>query len=134
MANERWFLEALIESLRLMAADYETQVAALPQFVCVADEIATTYDETYLLVDQIVAAGLIDPAIVARFANIDEQTEAMSERTELWTLDTLRTAPEWQNLRTQARDILAALGESPRPPSLEWITYVGEGPPTDHPH
>jgi hypothetical protein len=59
-AREARFREMLIESVQLLAADFDAQVAALPAFVVVADEVALTFDDCYQLLDQIVAAGLLE--------------------------------------------------------------------------
>lgn len=52
-------LNKVIQSVQLLTADYEQQVSALPDFVHVTDEIASTFEETYALVDDLVNEELI---------------------------------------------------------------------------
>jgi hypothetical protein len=129
--DEQRYLTKLIQSLHLVAADAESQIAVLPPFVCVADEVALTYCDSYLLVNQIVEAGLLDRAFVPRLAAMEMQMSRMSgqEHTDLWTDKALRTRPEWESLRVQARAILADLGIELAPPDLGWITSVGGNRP-----
>jgi hypothetical protein len=129
--HPHWCLEMLIASLQLMAADVDDQIAALPWFVSVADEVAITFGEAYILRGWIEDAELIDPGLVPKLDAIEKQTVAMSGQAhpEFWTDEALRTFPEWQQLRVQAREILADLGIELAPPNLSTITYVGPDPP-----
>jgi glycogen debranching enzyme len=122
-ATQRYFHE-LIESLRLLGADYEAQVRILPEFVHIPDEVAITYGEAFLLADQILEAGLIDNATYTKLQNVDKYLEQMDDSKELWTLDALRTRPEWTRVRTLAREMLKSLGITMATPDLEWMTYV----------
>lgn len=57
--DPQWFLEMLVDSLRLAALPADQQVAALPDFVHVPDEVALLYDDAWRLVPQIREAGLL---------------------------------------------------------------------------
>jgi hypothetical protein len=102
-----------------MAADYESQVASLPTFVDVTDEI--------------VQAGHLDPSIVPMLDRIDGHSAAISDRDDVWTLDALRTDPVWDDLRCRARDVMAAIGVEQSPPDMSFVTYVGGPKPPSSP-
>ncbi len=127
MADEREHLVMLIETIKLLAADYETQVKQFPSFVLIPDEIASTYYDCFLLAPQIAEAGLIDEYQLERLTQIDRTLEEMTEDKEhsYWTLDALRTEPKWESIRSAANDLLALFGQPYQPPNLYWIQYIG---------
>ena len=133
MTKEQQFLERLVQSVRLLAADYETQLRSFPSFVHIPDELALTYNDCFLLVDQIAKAGLLNEHQLARLKELDGALERMSEKEseELWTLDALRKHPEWQDIRFMASELLVLLGWKKQRPNLSWITYLeGDAPNT----
>lgn len=110
----------LIEALKLMACDAETQIAAFPDGVVVADEIALIFD------DELRAAALEHyPAAVREgFRAIDATLSAMASDPARWTIDGLRSAEAWHSLRASAAHLLAALGCTIGPPDLGPLVYV----------
>lgn len=84
----------LIQALQLLAATYEEQINALPEFVDVPDEIALTFDEVYLLVENLDKEGLITTSQKTALAQIDSVLEQMSKKEDIWTLDSLRTSSQ----------------------------------------
>jgi hypothetical protein len=112
--------EEMIEVLKLMASTAAQQQAALPDFVVVADEIALLFDDELRLVD----LDACQPAGRAELQSIDRRTNEMSNTVDLWTIDALRTATEWEVLRASARRLLERLGVALGPPDLYWVTYV----------
>jgi hypothetical protein len=127
MADEKEHLIMLIETLKLLAADYETQVKQFPPFVLIPEEIASTYYDCFLLAKQIVKTGLIDEHQLEQLTQIDRMLEEMTEDKEhsYWTLDALKTEPKWENIRSAANVLLVSLGQPYRPPNLYWIQYMG---------
>jgi hypothetical protein len=110
-AGARVMLERLIEALKLVACSADAQIAALPEFVVIADEVALLFDEELRAVD----LAACTPIVRERLASIDRSLSAMSETKSLWTIDALRTAPEWASLRSTAAEILSALGVTAGP-------------------
>ena len=55
---------------------------------------------------------------------IDDLLTAMSSRADasLWTLEALRSAAEWNVIRTKARALLARHGQVDYRPQLSWLT------------
>jgi hypothetical protein len=116
--------ETLVQSLRLLAAEYTVQVGALPDFVHVPDEIASTYSESFLLAEVIQDAGLINQEQLTRLRELDEVLACMSEDETLWTHEALKHGADWSAVRTRASDLLTLLSEQQRIPELSWLTYV----------
>lgn len=116
----------LVETLRLLAADFETQVDALPRFVHIPDEIALLFGDEFLLAYQILAAGRLTSEQYAGLEEIDDFLDKISghQHLEIWTLEALERRPEWQRIRSRARDILNMLGEPLAKLNLDWVTYV----------
>lgn len=122
--SEQRHLQMLVEALRLLAAEWAAQVRALPAFVDIPDEVALTFDEVYRFVEDLGSAGLITPAQRTMLDGIDRLLAEMSKDSSLWTIDALRTAARWHEVRSSARALLDALGEKPQPPCLFWVRYV----------
>ena len=69
MPDEKLFFEMLIEALRLVASEAEIQIEVLPEWVHIPDEVALTFDECYVLFDQVVEAGLVNIEQAGQFTN-----------------------------------------------------------------
>lgn len=118
MANE--INQNLIESLLLLASDYEVQVSLFPEFVHIPDEIVLAFDEVFLVLDK----SSLEPELLSMLNRIDEYTAKMSEDKSLWSLDKLRNSREWEDLRSMAKEVLDFLGIKQRKPRLEWVKFV----------
>jgi hypothetical protein len=117
-------VERFVEVLKLVASPFDAQVATLPNFVVVADEIALLYSDELKLAK---AQGVLDRLsgeVQAGLAGLDDEIEQMSGEADLWTNESLKTAAQWTKLREQARQILSLLGREPGLPKLSWTTYV----------
>ena len=134
MQREKIFLDQLIESLKLVAADAETQIGLLPEWVHIPDEIALTFGESYILFDQVIDAGLVDEKQAELIHHLDRKFEEMSGPVhhEFWTLDAMRTHPKWEEFRELAAAALQKLGQELTTPNLGWITYVGGEKPSNY--
>lgn len=119
------FFNQLVESLELVAADYDVQRRVLPAFVVVPDEIALTFENAMDLIDQIVDAGLLTNEQVALLKKLDALFEKQSDgcHESFWTMDAIQNDPTWAAIRTLARKILLSLNQPVREPELSWIRY-----------
>jgi len=128
MKTEEKFLYMMIQALRLLAADFENQIKALPDYVCIPDEVALTFGDAFLLLDQIREANLVSEQQSAAIEEIDDYLDVIQSKTDTdnpWTLEAMKTSCDWQHLRVLARKALVLLGESPdAKPDLGYITYV----------
>jgi hypothetical protein len=120
-------IETLFDALSLLAADADRQIAALPAFVVVTDELALLYDDQVRL-HRMRAHGL--PASEwAAVEALDATLLGMSSVPALWNNDALAQASEWAKVRAEARRILAELGRPVTVPVLPGVHYVGGPPP-----
>ena len=129
MPDPRWFRILLVDALRLAALPVDRQVAALPSFVHVPDEVALVFDDAWDLVPQVVDAGLMTPAQHEPVAALDDLFNEMSDAADaddLWTIESMRTDPRWERARALARDALGRLGEPEGDPAFEGITWIGK--------
>jgi len=122
--DPRKLRQMLESSLQLLSADYDVQVTSLPGFVHIPDELALTFDDSFALVEKIGSAGLLDAAAVERLNGLRSALSQMSEKHSLWTVEAVRSDPEWQAIRMQARELLHALGVPVTTPDLSWGQYI----------
>jgi hypothetical protein len=126
MQKEETYLEMMIQSLKLVALDAEMQIQLLPQWVHIPDEIALTFDDSYILFDQVIWAGLVNSEQIEAVRTLNRILDEMSDSDDkdLWTLQAIRTSPKWAETRGLAKDALRKLGYEIDRPDLGWITYV----------
>jgi hypothetical protein len=117
-------MDALVEAVRLLAAEPEDQIDALPDFVHAPDEIALTYSDAYLAARPFWGRGIYGRREEVLLDGLDRFLARLSEDKSLWTLEALRTCPQWHTLRLLAREVLDALGRDRRKPVLFWVRYV----------
>lgn len=124
-SDVHWFRQRLVEAARLLAADYNDQVAALPTFDHVPDELLNEFGEAFLLARQALDAGLLTPHQFAIALDLDQACEALPVSEDYHeALAAVRNAQEWEALRVKARELLKALGEEVRLPDLSHAVYV----------
>jgi hypothetical protein len=117
-------LGQLIEALRLLAADYETQVNSLPAYVHVPDEVALIFDDSWLLVEQNLETSHLNPKQIAQLQEIDHLLEQMGGRRDIWTLHSLKTSAQWEAVRISARMVLQSMDQEIVPPNLNHTQYI----------
>jgi hypothetical protein len=122
----REHLNHLIESVELLAADFDVQRKALPTFVLVPDEIALTFDSAMAVIDEIRDAGLLTNTQVELLNRINTILDSMSGtgHESFWTPEVMQHDPAWNKVRSLARKALHSLDQQIRKPDLGWIHYV----------
>lgn len=118
-------LTSIIESVKLVAAPHEIQIAALPKFVLVTDEIALTFGDAYLLVPQLVTSGLIDPIAARALKDLDDWFDQMPQDGSVVDTKSLESHEFWKTARRLAATALNALGHQISPPNLSHVKWVG---------
>jgi hypothetical protein len=111
--------DMLIEALRLAAAPHEVQVATLPDFVAVADEVALNVIDAYEVMD---TSALSPGARKALAAVLRLIRQLPIESPAMWEPATLDSAP-FEELRVRVTTVLRELGAAYEPPRLKG-TYV----------
>ena len=114
-----------INSIRLVAAPYETQKLSLPQFVAVSDEIANTFSNAYLLMPQLIISGKINLETASKIKHLEETFSMMTRTESVWNDSSLKAENVWQDCRSQAIAILQSLEEIVEPIDLTYISWVG---------
>lgn len=117
-------LKQVIETLRLLAADCDTQTKVLPNYVHVPDEIALTFEDTYLLTNSLLQDKLITEDVKSELDTLNELFDQMNCRKELWTLDQLKFGEEWQQIRSVASRALKCMNRDIEIPNLFWLNYI----------
>ena len=117
--------EAMIELLRLVAADSERQVRVLPNLVHVPDEVAEDFSFAIQWTKRLLRERRITAAHVSKFEEIDAIFSRMDGDLRQYTLEAFRASPEWNDTRALAGRLLEALGEAGGPLDLSWMSYVG---------
>jgi hypothetical protein len=116
----------VVSALRLVVLTADEQVAALPEFVHVPDEVALIYDDAYRLVPPLTAGEFLTPEQAAALDRLDRHFASMTESSNkaLWTIAAMATGEQWATSRALARDALASLGESPGAPDFEGTRWI----------
>jgi hypothetical protein len=101
-------LDSLRASLRLLSAEAGDQTDYLTQLGTAhsADELALEFDDALAP-----SRHFLSSAAAAAVGAVDDALSAMSGEghDNLWTLEALRSAPEWQHVRVLARKALTEL-------------------------
>lgn len=96
-----------VRALAVLALDAEGQLDWLRSLglgePALCDELADEYYQQWLLVPQLVAAGLVPETAVAILDELNRLLgEMIQPGSNLGTIDSLRSAPEWEQVRKQA--------------------------------
>ena len=108
----------LIESLTLLAAHAQSQVAWLDRHGVGTDEIALDFAHAFDMAEALVDAGQLGRGVLPDLREIDAVLSAMSgaENADRWTRDALSVDEGWSQTRRLARRVLVAeLGEWQQP-------------------
>ncbi|WP_246096191.1 hypothetical protein [Streptomyces botrytidirepellens] len=115
----------LIESLTVLAADAEAQVAWLVRHAVMTDEIALDFDHAFRMAWSLVEEGQVDRGVMADLQELDAIISGMSggDNADRWTRHALSTDEGWALARRLARRVLVEeLGEWQQP--LPEITVI----------
>lgn len=125
MKNDKIYLNMIIESLQLLAADSDTQIQSLPKYVHIPDEIALIFSDTFQLIYQNKNSLLLNDFQFQKLCEIDNFLNNMSEENhKIWTLEALNENDKWEKLRKMALEILKSLNIKKQNPNLYWIRYI----------
>lgn len=96
-----------LRALAILALDFEGQVDWLRSLglgePALCDELADEYYQQWLVLPQLVVAGLIPEPAVATLNELNELLgEIIQPGSNLGTIDSLRSAEEWEQVRRKA--------------------------------
>lgn len=114
-------------AVRAIAASADQQLSLFPTFVCVADELALDFEESYKGIFSDAASQDFTPAQLQAIQALDLALEQMSggENLKFWTDEALKTFPEWTRLRKLAQQVIAQFNWSSEPPPSGRAIYLG---------
>jgi hypothetical protein len=110
----------LIDALRLMASPSDVQLAVLPDFVAVPDEVALRVLDAFVVIH---STELSDEVQDAMRSIVDSVDRLPLESAEQWDPATLESAP-YQELRRLASAALDRLGAVYEVPTMSGTAYV----------
>ena len=113
----------LIQSLKLVASPHHIQIASLPDYVNVADEIALIYNDSYIMLPQICSI-ISQPNVIKMFDELNKLFEDMSKDKSLWNNKSLEENVFWKVSRELGQLILNELNEKNTNPNLDFIHWV----------
>lgn len=116
--------EFVVDSLQLVAADADAQIAAVPKFASPTDEVATTFGDAYLLVPQLVRARMVPEVAAEAMRGLDEWFGQMPTDGSVAEASTLGSHPFWSRARSLARKALAIMNVPLRPPQQSHISWM----------
>lgn len=116
--------EILVDSIQLLAASAAEQVSALPDYVCVTDEVVSNFGDAYLLVPQLERAGLVSESAATALKDLDNHLVAMPADDALMEASSLETHDFWTEARKRAASALRVLGVQQKEPSMRHVSYV----------
>ena len=114
----------LLESLRLVAAPASEQLAAVPDFVSVTDEVSTTFGDAVLLLPQLERSGRVSPAGGDAIRRLDAWFDAMPTDGSIADPSSLERHEFWAHARQLAADALGVLGECVLPLAVDGTRWV----------
>lgn len=99
-----------INAIGFVASTPEQQRSALPPFVDIADEVALTFEEAYVLSPQLYEDGVLSPTIMTSLQKLNKLFDYMSSEHQYWTFESMQQDERWEMTRTIARQIWDGLG------------------------
>lgn len=123
-------LEMVVDALRLVALPADEQIAALPDFVDVPDEVLQLYEDAWVLVPQIREAGLLSDEEHEALARLDRHHTTLAgidEHDGFWTAEGMRNDERWARSRQLAREALDCLGRPLGKPAFRGVTWIPAG-------
>lgn len=111
----------IIEATRLVASNFDVQISVMPFYVNVPDEIALVFEDVFNLVEKLVEQGLLSDYQKKALVKLNNSLD----RINVWTVDALQYADEWNAVRMLARHVLTAFNENDtKIPNLFWLQFV----------
>lgn len=117
------YKKKLTESLKLLSLTFKEQSLCLPDFVDVPFEVIDSYGNAFLLLPQIIEAGLINYPVIANLLRLHNLINFTANRPEFKDLEEAQFAnsEEWNLVRALSRETLELMEEPLEKPDLKYI-------------
>jgi hypothetical protein len=115
MRDAGWVLQQLRQALAVLAAPAEEQAAHLHTLGdAPVDELGLEFDDIAPAAFGLSGPNELDADQRAAVAAVDSHLSGMSgaQHSNIWTIEALREAPEWANLRELSHQALQRLDDS----------------------
>lgn len=112
----------IIESLKLVASPAKEQINLFPDYVCIPDEIALTFDEIISYAKILVENNFITIDQYSLLEHLNHLFENFQKVD--WTIESMYNSKKWMQTRQEAIIILKKFGESYSNPDIFWINYI----------
>ena len=119
--------ELLVESLQLLAAEADDQLAYLPDFVVATDEVAENFYDAFLLLPQLEEGGMVEGNAADVIRRVNRMFDSMPPMPDGSLADyaaDLRNHDFWARARVAAKEALLALNEEVVAPKFLHTTWV----------
>ncbi len=119
--------ELLVESLQLLAADADDQLAYLPDFVVATDEVAGNFYDAFLLLPQLEDGGMVERSagdVIRQVDRLFDSRPTMRYGSLAYYAARLRNDDFWARARVAAKEALLALNEEVVTPKFLHTTWV----------
>lgn len=123
---EKTYSQRLKEILFLLASSADTQIGALPGFVHIPDEIASETSDAVNFAPNMSSA--VDEGILGTLKEICQMFDGMAGKADLWTVDSVKENPVWQQIRLLAQAEIDRQQLRYKKPDLFWVSYY-QNPP-----
>lgn len=116
---------SLINSLRALALPYEEQQALMPDFVFALYDLPETfYESGFILLPQIVEAGLLSNETIATLIRIEIAISGINwQQMDSISKDEVISQPVWEKLHTLAKEALNSMDEKIVKPYTEEFNF-----------
>ncbi|MFI2075069.1 hypothetical protein [Streptomyces triculaminicus] len=99
-------------ALRLLASDSSEQINYLQELGVSPDEIALEFDDAFRRAKGASEMGLLPKEVMAAAQPVGEHLKQMTDSSvEIWTKDGLGSSPEWQLLRSLAKEAIVKVSK-----------------------
>ena len=122
--DNTYFLFRLIEVLRLLGSNFDTQRELMPTGVNLTDEIALLFDDIWQKCDFLLMNNMINNLQMEKIKKINRMLDILDEDQEMWDESALKTKDEWETIRKLSMDALKAFGKEYATPNINWIQFV----------
>ena len=116
--------KSLVESLLLLASSYEQQQSYLPDFVIVQDEVVGTFYDAFLLLPEIIEAGLLEKSSIASILRCFNWIDVAIRNEDTSNTESFKSHDIWHKVRHLADQALIDMKESKKEPDLSHINWI----------
>lgn len=101
----------LVNCLRFVASDHETQIKSLPEYADVTEEVFSTLENNLMHMPQMIENDMLSQESIAGFLRCYNWMSILLSNEEAMTLEGFANHEYWSELRTMGLQVLKAMNE-----------------------